>query len=128
MALWHGRSRRKPTGGRLNAIRARDKRKREMGREFVPTVAGEEEKRKVIRVMGGNLKVRILQATHANVATPEGVKKVRILGVVHNPADRNFARRNIITKGAVIRTELGEAVVTSRPNQHGVVNAVLQKS
>jgi small subunit ribosomal protein S8e len=30
----------------------------------------------------------------------------------------------IITKGAIIETELGLAKVVSRPGQHGVVNAV----
>jgi small subunit ribosomal protein S8e len=34
---------------------------------------------------------------------------------------------NIITKGAVIETDAGKARVTSRPGQHGVVNAVLLK-
>ncbi|MEA1999387.1 MAG: 30S ribosomal protein S8e, partial [Euryarchaeota archaeon] len=36
-----------------------------------------------------------------------------------------FARRNITTKGAVIETELGDAVVTNRPGQDGIVNAKL---
>jgi len=34
-------------------------------------------------------------------------------------------RRNIITKGAVIKTEKGPARVTSRPGQHGIINAIL---
>jgi small subunit ribosomal protein S8e len=34
-------------------------------------------------------------------------------------------RRNIITKGAVIKTELGDAKVTNRPGQDGLINAVL---
>ena len=46
-------------------------------------------------------------------------------GVVENPANPNYARRNIITKGAVIETSAGEARVTSRPGQSGQVNAVL---
>ena len=33
--------------------------------------------------------------------------------------------RGIITKGALIETELGKAIVTSRPGQDGVVNALL---
>ncbi|MEM5832609.1 MAG: 30S ribosomal protein S8e, partial [Candidatus Aenigmatarchaeota archaeon] len=40
-----------------------------------------------------------------------------------------YERRKIITKGAIIKTEIGLAKVTSRPSQHGVVNAILiQKS
>jgi small subunit ribosomal protein S8e len=31
----------------------------------------------------------------------------------------------MITKGAVLKTELGRARVTSRPGQHGILNAVL---
>jgi small subunit ribosomal protein S8e len=31
----------------------------------------------------------------------------------------------VITKGAILQTPLGQARVTSRPGQHGVVNAVL---
>ncbi|MCD6558125.1 MAG: 30S ribosomal protein S8e, partial [Candidatus Aenigmarchaeota archaeon] len=36
-----------------------------------------------------------------------------------------FVRRNIITKGAIIMTEDGRAVVTNRPGQEGVINAKL---
>ncbi|RLF79472.1 30S ribosomal protein S8e, partial [Thermococci archaeon] len=43
------------------------------------------------------------------------------------PANRQYVRRNIITKGAIIQTEIGKAIVTSRPGQDGVVNAVLIK-
>ena len=63
----------------------------------------------------------------ANVLDPEKntAKKVEILDVLDNTANRDFVRRKIITKGAVIETELGQARVTSRPGQHGVINAVL---
>ena len=49
----------------------------------------------------------------------------KILEVVENTANPNYVRQNIITKGSVIQTEKGKAKVTSRPGQHGVVNAVL---
>jgi small subunit ribosomal protein S8e len=42
-----------------------------------------------------------------------------------NPANRNFARMNILTKGAIVDTEVGSIRITSRPGQHGLVNAVL---
>jgi small subunit ribosomal protein S8e len=48
-----------------------------------------------------------------------------ITNVVENPADPNYARRNIITRGALIETSEGTAKVTSRPGQDGQVNAVL---
>ena len=51
--------------------------------------------------------------------------KVKILNIIGNPANRNFVRRNIITKGTVLETDAGKAVVTSRPGQEGVINTVL---
>ncbi|HOZ42392.1 MAG TPA: 30S ribosomal protein S8e, partial [Methanoculleus sp.] len=33
--------------------------------------------------------------------------------------------RSLLTKGAVIRTDVGRARIVSRPGQDGVVNAVL---
>ena len=130
MVVWHGISRRKPSGGINHAIRARMKRKREMGRPFIPSVFqpdAEGEKRKIVRARSGMLKVRIRRVLYANVADPKTgtVKKVRITAVKENPANRHFTRMNIVTKGAIIETELGTARVTSRPNQDGVVNAVL---
>ena len=45
--------------------------------------------------------------------------------VTENHANPNYVQRNIINKGAVIQTELGDAKITSRMGQDGVVNAVL---
>ncbi len=126
MAIWQGRSLKKPSGGRI--ILARKKRKRELGREPAFTKVGEDrEKMKLIRTHGGNRKVRLVEALYANVFDGGKGKRVKILGVVENPANRQYVRRDIITKGAIIETELGKAVVTSRPGQDGVVNAVLIK-
>jgi len=127
LAVWHGKSRRKFTGGLRRSLRARMKRKYEMGRITVHTVLGNEDVRKIIRVRGGNLKVRLRKAAYANVADPKTgkVQKVKILSLLENRAHRHFIRSDVITKGAIIETELGKARVTSRPNQHGVVNAVL---
>ncbi len=52
-------------------------------------------------------------------------KKVAIETVRENPSNPNYVRRNIITKGSIIKTEIGDARVTSRPGQDGTVNAVL---
>ncbi len=51
--------------------------------------------------------------------------KTKIKNVAENPANRHYVRRNIMTRGAIIETEKGKAVVTSRPGQDGTVNAVL---
>ena len=52
-------------------------------------------------------------------------KVVDILGVVENTANPNYVRRNIITKGAIVETPEGNAKVTSRPGQDGVINGIL---
>ena len=98
-----------------------------MGRLPTETIVAPNEERRRIRVRGGNYKVRLVKALYANVTIPsQGVtKRVRILRVVENPASQDYSRRGIITKGAIIQTELGRARVTSRPGQDGVVNAVL---
>ncbi|MDY6864999.1 MAG: 30S ribosomal protein S8e [Halobacteriota archaeon] len=121
---WQGRSRRKASGGRLVSLRG--KRKFEMGRESPETHVGEERK-KIIRTRGGNRKVRVLRASMANVTDPGTgeTKKVSLDVVVDNTANQHYVRRNVVTKGAVVKTELGDAKVTSRPGQDGTVNAVL---
>lgn len=83
-------------------------------------------KRKTIRVLGGNTKSRLLRVQEANLMDKSGKShKVKVLSVVENPANRHFIRRNIITKGSIIETEMGNAKVTSRPGQVGTLNAVL---
>lgn len=126
MSVWQGRSRRSITGRILRSYRK--KRKFEMGREFIPVHIGETRK-KIIRTRGGNVKVRLLSTDTAYVVDKETgeVKKAKILSVVENPANPHYVRRNIITKGAIIETELGKVKVTSRPGQDGVVQGILIK-
>ncbi|MCE4621292.1 MAG: 30S ribosomal protein S8e, partial [Desulfurococcales archaeon] len=118
----------KPSGGKRNWY-YKVKRKYAYGRPFVPAVLSDEEERVLVKVRGGNYKVRLKKVAYANVTDPETgeTRKARILGVVETQANREFARRGIIVKGAIIETELGKARVTSRPGQDGVVNAVLLK-
>lgn len=118
----HGRSSRKRTGGRRQT--SRDRRKHEIGSEPTETRVGEP-KLKTVKARGGETKVRAMQTDVASVATDEGTERATIEDVVENPANPNYARRNIITKGAVIETDAGTAKVTSRPGQTGQVNAVL---
>src|SRR5436190_4249276 len=124
MALWQGRSRRKPTGGRYRPFRK--KRRREIGREQQWAFIGPQ-RLKLYRTKGANRKVRVLSAEFANVLDRKTsvTKKVKIVTVKANPSNPNFVTRNIITRGATIQTDLGLARVTSRPGQDGVVNAVL---
>lgn len=122
--IWQGRSRRKPSGGFYRP--ARKKRKYELGREQVETLIGERKIKKV-RVRGGNYKIKLFSDKYANVYDPKRKKVVRveIQGVVENPAHVHYSRRNVVTKGAIIATEIGKARVTNRPSQEGVINAVL---
>jgi len=124
MTKWHLNSKKKPTGGRMKTIRK--KKRRDRGMEFVETKISKT-KLSVKRVRGGNQKMKLLSAEKANVMDQKTKKSkmVKILSVEDNKANVHYIRRNIITKGAVIKTEAGLARVTSRPGQHGVINAVL---
>jgi small subunit ribosomal protein S8e len=121
---YQGKSGKKETGGKL--IPHRKKKKFELGSEPTATLIGAVRKKEA-RGLGGNMKIKAFACDFANVTDRKtGIsKKVKIETVVENRANPYFVRRNIITKGAIIRTELGNARVTSRPGQEGVVSAVL---
>ena len=121
---FQGKSVRKYTGGRL--IRQRGKKKYELGGEQANTHLGETI-RKTVKTLGGQLKVRLLRAQTAIVTDPttKTSKTVKIETVTGNPANIHYVRRNIVTKGSIIKTEIGSARVTNRPGQEGSINAVL---
>jgi len=125
MPQWHGNlHKRKKTGGKKHIFRG--KRAFEMGSDPAQTIVGEARVTKK-RGRGGAPKLRALAMNFANVTDPATGKsqKTEIHAVVKNPANVDYQRRGVITKGAILETPLGQAVVTSRPGQHGVVNAVL---
>ena len=122
MAIWHLRSRRKPTGGLLK--KNSKKKRMNIGRDMVPVKIASR-KSHFVRVRGGSRKIALQSENFANIVVGKDVKKTRIISVVKNPANPNLVRQNIITKGCTIQTELGKAIVTSRPGQTGSVNAVL---
>jgi len=124
LILWQGRSIRRESGKRYRI--SRRKKRFEIGRAPADTTLGEGRNR-IIRTRGGNLKVRALRTQYVNVSVPAtgGTKRAKIETVVENRADPNYMRRNILTKGAIVKTELGRARVVSRPAQDGVVNAIL---
>ena len=126
MGVYQGNDLKKPSGGKKRPHQ-KVKRKYWMGRFPTETRLGDRERRVLIRVRGGNYKVRLKVAAFANVVDPETKRafKVRILRILETPDNPHHARRGIITKGAIIETELGKARVTSRPGQDGVINAVL---
>ncbi len=115
------------THGPKEALNKRNKKKYELGSEPTETKVSVKDKRKKEKRRGGNTKTRLTQASKVNLLDKEeGEYTVtEIDGVKENPANRNYARENVVTKGTVIETPEGEARVTSRPGQDGVVNAVL---
>ncbi len=124
MVKCQGRSNRKPSGGRIWS--KRKKRRYELGRESAETRIGEKKQIR-ISVRGGSSKHRLLVANETNITTPGSgeTQKAKIISVIENPANPHFVRRNIVTAGAIIETEIGRAKVTGRPGQDGTVNAVL---
>lgn len=115
------------TGGRKVAMRGR--RKFEIDRYPNEAVAGATQ---IVtrRTRGNNVKVAFKTAEFANVIDQDArkVTKSKIVRVTKNPANRDYERRGVISKGAFIETEIGSARVVSRPGQNGIVNAVLVKS
>lgn len=127
MGKWQGRSRRKSSGGLYHSHRK--KRKYEYGSNPIKTELGEEKRLKE-KARGTTEKIKIKKANKINVSMPSkgGTKVVKIEEVLENPASADFTRRNIITKGTVVRTEAGRVEVTSRPGQEGTLNGVLIES
>ena len=124
MAIRQNRSRRKPSGGRYKDYRK--SRAFDLGREPTYTKVGKK-KTKVLKGRSRINKRILLSCDEANVFDGKKYHKVKIQTILENPANRHFIRRNIITKGAVIQTELGKAKLTNRPGQEGSINAVLVK-
>ena len=119
-----GSSKRKYTGGRR--ISSRGKRKYELGRESgEPNV--DVTRKKSIKTRGGNTKIRLLRCNVACITDPATGKSktAKIESVVENSANLHYVRRNILTKGAIIKTDMGNAQITNRPGQEGFINAIL---
>lgn len=94
----------------------------------IETVVGEPlNKTRLVR--GGSIKVGVRRTLFVNVADPSSKKvtRVKIESVSANPAGRDFERRRIITKGALLQTEMGSVKVTSKPGRDGEINGLLQK-
>jgi small subunit ribosomal protein S8e len=124
MALSQAKSKRAPTGKKLKDYRK--KKKYESGRRpLLPKI--EKTKIKHIRVLGGNVKTKLINSEVINVLDTKTKKAfvAKLKTVVENPANRNFIRRNILTKGAIVDTDKGKVKITNRPGQEGTVNGIL---
>jgi small subunit ribosomal protein S8e len=117
---------RKFTGGRKVAMRGR--RKFEIDRYPNEAIVGNKD---IVtrRVRGNNIKTAFKTTEFANVAdkVSKKVMKSKILRVIKNSANKDYERRGVISKGALLETEAGTARVVSRPGQDGTVNAILLK-
>lgn len=125
MPLWHhDLKKKKITGGKKRPYRS--KRAFEAG-GFASETGLSTPYRIVRKVHGGTLKTKLLSEKYANVTDPSEniTKKAEIIRVINNPVNAQYNRRKIMTKGALIETSLGEAVITSRPGQSGTISAVL---
>jgi len=119
-------TKRKATGGKKKPYRAH--RIFEVGRHPVETIEGEQKLKKV-RGRAGIEKVKIVRANIVNVSDPEtgNTEKLEILDVISNPANADYNRRGVITKGSIVRTDKGLARIVSRPGQSGALNAIVYK-
>ena len=125
MSVWHGDSHKKKlSGGRKRVYR----KKHRFERGSFPTETTlAARKLKKVRRRGSNIKIRAFNENQVCIANPATGKteKTDILRVVRNPANVDYDRRGVITKGTIVETKLGPARITSRPGQHGLINAVL---
>lgn len=122
MAIWHKQSGRKKTGGRTR--RNRKSKKHELGSEFSEPEQGEKRIEKK-RTRGGSQKNVVKRAEEINLAVDGEVKNAEIEAVEENPANPNYVRRSLLTKGTIIQTSEGKARITSRPGQDGMINGEL---
>jgi len=116
-------TKRKSTGGKKRPYRS--KRVYDVGKHPVETTLGDT----TLKSKDGHAgiaKIKIVKTNLVNVSDPETGKteKMEILDVVSNPANADYNRRGVITKGTIVKTEKGLARIVSRPGQTGTLNAV----
>jgi small subunit ribosomal protein S8e len=124
LAWQSGITKRKKTGGKKRAYRT--KRRRDAGSGPLESELGDT----IRRVESGksrHIKVKLFSDNVVNVSDPSTgtTERLEIQAVVENPANVDYNRRGVITKGAVVRIEGGLAKIVSRPGQDGVFNAIL---
>jgi small subunit ribosomal protein S8e len=97
-----------------------------MGRTPTETLMGET-KRRTVDSRGKLKKTPALRIQYVNVTdqTKGVTSRAEIQDVEMNPANMDYQRRKVITRGTIIKTTKGRAMVTNRPGQDGILNAVL---
>ena len=124
MAMSQFKSKKKVSGGMYKS--SRKKKSRELASLPTFTKIGKRKVKKV-KIRSGKNKFKLLRAEFVNVFDPKMKKyfRLKIDSIIDNPADRHFVKRGIITKGTIVKTEKGNARITSRSGQEGALNAVL---
>ena len=113
----------KGTGGKRR--KSSDKKLHCMGGTFTATKVGAKDMRQSNSSRGNTMKIKLKTAKMVNVLTPQGMKKVAMRTVLETLNNRHYARQNIVTKGAIVDTEIGKVRITNRVGQDGVVNGKL---
>ena len=115
---------RKHTGGLIKHTRSR--RSDEKDSFSVDTLLGDHSIR-VKNSRGGNVKISLVSDNFVNVIdkSNNSFKKVAITRVLKNPSNRDYERRGVITRGAILDTELGKVRVLARPGQSGIIDGIL---
>ncbi len=115
---------RKHTGGLIKHTRSR--RSDEKDTFSVDTLLGDHSVR-IKSSRGGNIKVSLVSDNSVNVIdkSTNTIKKTSINRVLKNPSNRDYERRGVITRGAILDTELGKVRVLSRPGQTGIIDGIL---
>ena len=124
MAISMRRSVKKETGRKYQ--QDRKKKKMELARPMSLTKIGEKKVKK-IRTIGGNIKNRALIYDELIVLKGKTKTKAKIIRVLENPSNRHFVRMNVLTKGAIIKTDKGNVKVTNRPGQEGHIQGIFVK-
>ena len=130
MVQWHIKSDTKISGGYRNSINRCNKKLAWRGGEISNTAIAPKEKIKSIKARGHKRKPKLEKTKFAYIHDKGSNKAVKgeLITVKINNADRQFARQNILTKGAIFKVKVGTAEkwakVTNRPGQTGTVQAI----
>lgn len=114
---------RKPSGGKLK----KEKKRRKAQRRGKPRkVKLGKEIKKTLKTLGGNKKQVLFASDKIHLITKDRkTKVVKIKNVLEVPSNRFLARANMMTRGAIVETELGKAKITNRPSQEGNIQGIL---
>lgn len=105
------------------------KRKYGMGGKPADTTIADVKKRKM-EVKGGGSKLKLYSSKFVSTIVDGKPAKCEIVTVKDNPANKDYVRRNVMTKGALVLVkgpggkELNVRI-TSRPGQDGLLNGVV---